>query len=179
MVGFVSSPKSVPCLVSRVHSGFCSEGEKWSSWLISHGKLRQPGNKYIKAQHTLDLPHFQRDSQFCVHIVHHAPKSPAFCSKPLQQGLALIWLLARWGKFSPGRGIPCRNIRNGKISGSPKLVFSLWEWKWAKLFRDSKSDIFKSFCPQSPASMIPWIRDVVDTSQAVESIYEPHVPNTA
>lgn len=51
------------------------------------------------------------------------------------------------------------------------------KWKRAKLFRNSKSDVFKSFCPQSPASVIPWIQDVLATSRAVTLIYEPPVPN--
>lgn len=63
--------------------------------------------------------------------------------------------------FFPGRVITCRNIRNGQSSGSPNLVvLSLWKWKWAMLFRDSKSAAFNFFCPQSPAPMFHWIRDI-------------------
>lgn len=120
VLGFVSSPKPValPDVLSTLRVFVL--GEKWSLWFISHRRLRE----YIKAQHTLDLPHFSRVISSSVFMLCTMVPRVLLKTSAAVTGV-LIWLLVRWGKFSPGRRITCWNIINVKISGSPNLVFKV------------------------------------------------------
>lgn len=87
----------------------------------------------------------------------------------------LIWLLVRWENFPQEEKLP---------AGMEEMLKSVAHLSWYSVFEGGNGQsylgiaIFKSFCCQSPASVTPWIWDVMDTSQAVVSIYDP-VPDIA
>lgn len=162
-----------PCLMYQLSSGSlscASAGGKvepmvhqpykaWAAW----GYIKDTTSTLAVAQHGLTHRIYRisrainRSSLFFAYCTH---RSPAFCSKLLQHP---VQLPVKWGIFSPGRVITCRDIRNGQISGSSNLVLKSSEVEMGNvimLFRDSKSAEFSFFCPKYPALTIHCIKDI-------------------